>query len=171
MKRFFFCFFVIATLYSCSYKDDNLVTPEQSHYEMWTELITVDSLGKENSRGNFIVKNVLEFYDSTYKFTSATVKLVDSTNITSDLFFIQHTGLYRFHTDTLSVFTSDNIYISNLKTLKTDSTLSMESISKCAITNGGHFYLCQSTRGGGIVVSFLWERLRFKSAALFIRSL
>ncbi len=178
--KYLFPIILIALIVSCS-NNKGVVEPQASPPQFsntgkWIEIVQVDSSGRERVDGNYRVENTLEFFDTTYEFTSKTIKLEDSTNIFDDHFSLHHWGKFRSRNDTLTIFTSDRIYSSTLKTLISEDTLRMGGIARCTLGESGNVYLCVMVRDTNdeypliyFMGSFLWDKFYSKRSATFTK--
>jgi hypothetical protein len=178
MRKIILPILLFAFLLSCN-KNGDIVNPDLStnifsNSGKWVEVLRVDSLGRENLNGNYTVKNLLEFFDTTYEFTSKTIELEDSTNILEDQFFIYHEGKFSSRNDTLSLFTSDKDYLSSLKTNLVNDTLWVGGIKQCTKDGAGHSYSCIGVRPNLVLPlymsSFIWNKFQSKKTATFIKN-
>ena len=178
--KYLFPIILIALIVSCS-NNKGVVEPQASPPQFsntgkWIEIVQVDSSGRERVDGNYRVENTLEFFDTTYEFTSKTIKLEDSTNIFDDHFSLHHWGKFRSRNDTLTIYTSDRIYMNTLKTLISEDTLRMGGILRCTLEEPGNVYSCIGIRYPldqdplmGLMGSFLWDKFYSKRTATFTK--
>lgn len=164
-------------VYSCN-KNDYIVEPELSYSKFsnsgkWVEVLRVDSVGHENPNGNFTIENALEFFDTTYEFTSRTIKLEDSINIIEDKFFLHHEGKFSSRHDTLNIYTSDKYHLNSLKTDLADSTLWVAGIMFCTLDGPGPTYPCIGVMSDTYIPfymsSFIWDKFQSKKTATFTK--
>lgn len=179
--KYLFPIILIALIVSCS-NNKGVVEPQASPPQFsntgkWIEIVQVDSSGRERVDGNYRVENTLEFFDTTYEFTSKTIQLEDSTNIFDDHFSLHHWGKFRSRNDTLTIYTSDRIYMNTLKTLISEDTLRMGGILRCTLEEPANVYSCigavrypyDEYPPLGLMGSFLWDKFYSKRTATFTK--
>ena len=72
---------------SCNENKD-ILSPELKTQSNWVEIIRIDSVGRENILGEYLIKNEIEFYDSTYKLDQCDFLIVGK-----ELYFLNQTTL------------------------------------------------------------------------------
>ncbi|HKJ82361.1 MAG TPA: hypothetical protein VJ954_10080 [Ignavibacteriaceae bacterium] len=163
------CLLIIALLFiSCNDKD-NILIPQQDTRTNWVEIIRIDSTGKEDSAGKYLIKNKLELFDSTYRFSTHQISEYDSTVIYDTLFTRIIEGMYKILNDKYLLYSSNRHNLSEFKMLITNNTLWLGAIAECTLASDSSTYFCRMPADGSYLVPFIWDHFYNKKTATFIK--
>lgn len=155
---------------SCS-ENKHILSPELKVQSKWVEIIRLDSFGRESVFGEYLIKNEIEFYDSTYKFISNRISESDSTIIDDTTFENLNEGKLSIINEIYYLYSSDKEYLSQFQVEIMTDTLWMGAISECFKNENGNTYWCKTSRDGSFVDSFIWIKFYDKREAKFNKCL
>lgn len=162
---------IIALLLISCNDTNNILMPEPSNQANWVEVIRIDSLGMENSAGKYLIKNKLELFESTYRFTSNQISEYDSTVISDTLFTRIFEGKFQILNDKYVLYTSDKRNLNEFKMSVTKDTLWLGAVTECTLASDKNGYFCRTIGEGKYLVPFIWEHFYNKKTAVFIKTL
>ena len=155
---------------SCNENKD-ILSPELKTQSNWVEIIRIDSIGRENILGEYLIKNEIEFYDSTYKFSSHRISELDSTIIGDTTFRSFHEGKLLIINEIYYLYSSDKEHLSQFQAEILADTLWMGAISECSKNDNANTYWCRTPRDGSYTDSFIWSKFFNKREAKFNKCL